>query len=136
MNHFGGDPGAATFLNVPVLKHRLLLSREGMLHANDESLNVDELRQRLRKMNDAALRGWGNSAKFMCSPLAPFGNSELTSSAMFWHGLIRTWVRLSDGSGAHEVSPLVSHLQGELSRRLLNLEAIHMYAWSPALEAL
>lgn len=45
-----------------------------MLQSRDETLNLDELRQRLRKMDDAALLRWGRAGVFMCSPEANFGH--------------------------------------------------------------
>jgi hypothetical protein len=42
--------------------------------ARDENLvDLDELRARLRKMNDAELLAFGKAAKNMCSPRANFG---------------------------------------------------------------
>jgi hypothetical protein len=39
----------------------------------DDSINVEELRARLRKMTDAELLRCGKDARFMCSPGANFG---------------------------------------------------------------
>jgi hypothetical protein len=36
-------------------------------------LDLEQLRQRLRKMNDAELLRFGQAAKYMCSPERPFG---------------------------------------------------------------
>jgi hypothetical protein len=38
-----------------------------------ESVDADELRARLRKMNDADLIAFGKAARYMCSPKANLG---------------------------------------------------------------
>ena len=41
--------------------------------ATDAPLNLEELRSRLRKMEDAALRRFGDAASYMCSSTANMG---------------------------------------------------------------
>jgi hypothetical protein len=41
------------------------------------NFNVDELRQRLRKMPDEKLREFGAAARYMCSPKAMLGKPPL-----------------------------------------------------------
>lgn len=36
--------------------------------STEQPIDLEELRQRLAKMNDAALRQFGDASKFMCSP--------------------------------------------------------------------
>jgi hypothetical protein len=41
------------------------------------NLNIDELRQWLRKMTDEKLREFGEAARYMCSPKAMLGKPPL-----------------------------------------------------------
>lgn len=41
--------------------------------SSEQPLDLEELRARLRKMNDAELRRFGRASRFMCSPEANFG---------------------------------------------------------------
>ena len=41
--------------------------------ATDGALDIQDLRERLQKMNDAELRRFGQAARFMCSPKANMG---------------------------------------------------------------
>ena len=41
--------------------------------STDQPIDLDELRPRLMKMSDAALRRFGEASKFMCSPRANLG---------------------------------------------------------------
>ena len=42
--------------------------------AQNEPLDIEQLRSRLRKMTDAALLGFGRAARNMCSPRANLGH--------------------------------------------------------------
>jgi hypothetical protein len=41
------------------------------------NFNIEELRQRLRKMSDEKLREYGEAARYMCSPRAMLGKPPL-----------------------------------------------------------
>ena len=41
------------------------------------NFNVEELRQRLRKMSDEKLREYGEASRYMCSPRAMLGKPPL-----------------------------------------------------------
>ena len=40
---------------------------------SEDEVDLESLRTRLRKMNDAELQRFGQAAKYMCSPHANFG---------------------------------------------------------------
>ena len=63
----------------------------------EDVVNLEELRARLRKMTDAELLRCGKDAKFMCSPSAYFGKPPRECFLIRWRKRER-----NGGEGIHE----------------------------------
>jgi hypothetical protein len=57
------------------------------------TVDLDQLRKRLVKMNDAELLRFGNAAKFMCSPGANFNHPPRESFTMQLKQAREEWER-------------------------------------------
>jgi hypothetical protein len=57
------------------------------------TVDLDQLRERLAKMNGAELLRFGNAAKFMCSPQANFGDSPRESFVVQLREAQQEWRR-------------------------------------------
>jgi hypothetical protein len=53
-----------------------------MYRFTSDTIDLDELRTRLRKMGDAELLRFGKAAKYMCSPQANLGKPSRRSFVM------------------------------------------------------
>lgn len=65
---------------------------EGMSYAGEAPIDLEQLRTRLRMMDDAKLAEFGRAAKFMCSPGANFDKPprqefviQLEEARAEWH---------------------------------------------------
>jgi hypothetical protein len=56
-------------------------------------VDLDQLRERLRKMNDSDLLRFGNAAKFMCSPGANFNRAPRESFVIQLNEARAEWER-------------------------------------------
>jgi hypothetical protein len=65
--------------------------------ALDAPLDVEELRQRLRKMNDEELRRFGRAAQFMCSPGANGGKPPRENFVLQREEAKAEWQRRQNG---------------------------------------
>jgi hypothetical protein len=62
-----------------------------------QPIDVEELRQRLAKMSDAALQGFGAASKFMCSPQANLGKPPRDVFAIQLKEARKEWRRRHPG---------------------------------------
>lgn len=79
--------------------------------ASEQRLDIEALRARLQKMDDAALRRFGRAARFMRSPEANFGKTPRENFVIQLNEAIAEWRRrhpkgegIPGGSVAHPVS--------------------------------
>ena len=64
--------------------------------SGQQAIDIGELRQRLTKMSDAALRRFGDASKFMCSPRANFGKPPRHVFVVQLEEARREWQRRRD----------------------------------------
>jgi hypothetical protein len=65
--------------------------------SSERLLDRDEVRQRLRRMNDNELRRWGAAARYMCSPSLVSRPDRILSSS--------SKKRSPSGAGRHGAGP-------------------------------
>jgi hypothetical protein len=64
-----------------------------------DSIDLDELRARLRKMSDADLLAFGKAARNMCSPAANLGKPPRHVFVVQLQEARAEWRRRKDGAG-------------------------------------
>src|SRR5262245_17898706 len=73
-------------------------------NVNEELLDREEVRGRLRRMSDDKLRQWGAAARHLCSPEANFGKPPRQNFVIQLEEAIAEWKRCH-GPGAPQTSP-------------------------------
>ncbi len=63
---------------------------------SESGLDLETLRARLRRMDDAALRRFGRAARFMCSPKANFGKPPRENFVVQLEEATAEWRRRHD----------------------------------------